>query len=254
MSLKMFWHKALPDQVQRCPVQFSIGHGKKELDRNIETLACLVIFSAGDLVAFYLHFSKQKNAQASHPMLRLKRGALVKSETFGWLKHQPIELRLRCGRDFCLETWRISWFSDNFWLHFPIFVTWVYLHKLDAKMVSQHANPRQKDLKSKMTSESRVCEERKVQCWCFWCCRDPLSWNSEFLWMCCDILGSFVKRETISLWDVAWHDTITRCKVKVDAMLASVLEAGSLVAFNITVEQGIPVAPRKRCATWSIRM
>jgi len=83
MSLKMFWHKALPDQVQRCPVQFSIGHGKKELDRNIETLACLVIFSAGDLVAFYLHFSKQKNAQASHPMLRLKRGALVKSETFG---------------------------------------------------------------------------------------------------------------------------------------------------------------------------
>ena len=29
MSLKMFWHKALPDQVQRCPVQFSIGHGKK---------------------------------------------------------------------------------------------------------------------------------------------------------------------------------------------------------------------------------
>lgn len=83
MSLKMFWHKALPDQVQRCPVQLSIGHGTKSLDRNTETLACLVIFSAGDLVAFYLHFSKQKNAQASHPMLRLKRGALVKSETFG---------------------------------------------------------------------------------------------------------------------------------------------------------------------------
>ena len=44
--------------------------------------------------------------------------------------------------------------------------------------------------------------------------------------------------------------TCLRRKVKVDAMLASVLEAGSLVAFNITVEQGIPVAPWKKCGTW----
>ena len=48
-----------------------------------ETTSMFGDFLPGDLVAFYLHFSKQKNAQASHPMLRLKRGALMKSKTFG---------------------------------------------------------------------------------------------------------------------------------------------------------------------------
>eukprot|EP00434_Breviolum_minutum_P029939 symbB.v1.2.026473.t1/scaffold2649.1/size74057/5 len=91
----------------------------------------------GDLVAFYLHFSKQKNAQASHPMLRLKRGV---EGTFA------LKGRFNAGAFGVAE------------IHCP------------------------------------------------------------------EILSFF------------------GCAVKVDAMLASVLEAGSLVAFNITVEQGIPVA------------